>query len=236
MNRIVIKVGGNVLMPRSTDKFDTDFILSLAAFSKALLLNDPQLQIIIVPGGAGGQFFLALGKEAGCSEAELNVFGCALIAMAAKVIARYMESTLGSGLPVCRIVPENLNELESSLKGNRLVVCACCVVGSVTSDSLAALIAEHTNARLKLVKRGVPFRDDESVDVRDRYQPLSLRHLLDLQAKNPQVERSGRYPSIDYLCLRVIQRAHLSASVVLKEDVVRAESEPLSEICIVHDF
>jgi hypothetical protein len=59
---------------------------------------------------------------------------------------------------------------------------------------------------------------------------------LEYHGSLKDIEVAGHHPSIDYLCLRIIRRAKLRASVVLKQSIAEwSVGEEFSEINIYHD-
>lgn len=235
MRTIVLKAGGNVLYPRESDRVDHSFLLSLCQFVRALLLHTYD-RVVLVPGGIGGELFINWGRQEGCTEPELDEIGCALIDMSALIISRALRSNLDSPGLVSPTIPKTLASLSLALDSFRIIVAGCAIPHALTSDSLAASIAEHAGADLKLVKSSKPFGGECTFYEDSTCQTISLAKLLAYHASLTETEKAGHYPSIDYLCLRIIRRAKLSATIILKNSVTdwKPGSE-VEEIVINHD-
>jgi uridylate kinase len=189
-----------------------------------------------VPGGIGGDLFLEWGRQEGCTEPELDEIGCALIDISALIISRALRSNLRDRVLVSPTVPKTLDSLNQALEKYKIIVTGCAISHTLTSDSLAASIAEHVSADLKLLKGSKPFGGENSFYEDTANHMISLSKLLEYYASLKEIEKAGHYPSLDYLCLRIIRRAKLPSTIVLKDSVVKwRPGEEVEEIAINHD-
>lgn len=235
MRAVVLKAGGNVIYPRETNRIDVSFLKLLWRFMEQQLLRIYD-RVVLVPGGIGGELFIKWGREEGCTEPELDDIGCTLINMSALILNRALRAHFTQDHLVCSTIPRTLESLTSALDNYRIVTAGCAIPHALTSDSLAASIAEHAKADLKLLKHSKPFGGEQSFYENDRADTISLSRLLEYHCSLRAIEVAGHHPSIDYLCLRIIRRAKLPTTVVLKEDIINwTVGKELSEINIHHD-
>jgi uridylate kinase len=235
MKSVVVKAGGNVLYPRATNRVDREFLGALYLFLQGFLLQWYD-RVVLVPGGIGGELFIKWGREEGCTEAELDQIGCSLIGMSAAILNRALLANCEEGKIVCPSPPTDLGSLSRALAQYRLITVGCAIPQALTSDSLAASIAEHASADLKLLKAARPFGGEESFYLNTDQKAISLSKLIQFENSTERVARAGHHPSIDCFCLRIIRRAKLNVTIVLKEEIASWKSgEGISEIEIVHD-
>lgn len=235
MAALVLKIGGNVVQPRSTNLIDLLFIEKLFDYVDAILVKRYK-HIIILPGGIGGELFINWGRQAGCSEVELSAIGCSLINMSAAILNRISRLKLGHRLKVCPYVPLTLTELALSVDQFEVVICGCSIPGAITSDSLGALIAEHTNSDFAMVKNGPPFDGEVSFYTDQTSRTISLSKLISFYSSLAYTELAGRFPSIDYQCLRVIRRSRIPTTIILKKTILDWRDGVLPQpITIQHD-
>jgi uridylate kinase len=235
MRMVVLKAGGNVIYPRESNHIDRDFLQSLGRFVELHLLQHYEC-VVLVPGGIGGELFIKWGRQEGCTEPELDEVGCALIDISALIISRALRSNLSDRGLVSPTVPKTLDSLSQALGKYKIIVAGCAIPHALTSDSLAASIAEHASADLKLVKGSKPFGGESSFYEDAACHTISLARLLAYHASLKEIEKAGHYPSLDYLCLRIIRRAKLPSTIVLKDSVVEwRPGVEVQEIAINHE-
>jgi len=232
---MVLKAGGNVLYPRSTNYIDDDFIAALITYMARHLLHRYE-RLILVPGGVGGELFINWGRRAGCTEPQLDEIGCSLINMSAAILKRTIRKALDDAVTVCPIVPLTLDQLDQVVDQFQIIVAGCAIPHALTSDSLAASMAEHLGADLRIIKSAKPFIEGEGVYLGSEQRILSLSGLLAFHTSLKSTEVAGHHPSIDYLCLRILRRANLNAAIILKSDVVGWKIDaPVLELEILND-
>ena len=84
-----MRVGGNAVLPRETNRFDRRFLMGVAGIARTL--SSEGRKLVVVPGGIGGQVFIDWARDAGCSEALQNRVGCKLIDLAAEILADALQ-------------------------------------------------------------------------------------------------------------------------------------------------
>lgn len=215
---LVIKAGGNVLYPRATGQIDSQLLLHFYNFVDQCLLNQFS-HVVIVPGGVGGELFIKWGRSQGCTEPELNEIGCRLIDMTAMIVSRGLRQALREKTMICPTVPRTLDSLSTALSQYRVIAAGCAISNAITSDSLAASIAEHAHAEFKLLKSSPPFDGEKSFYTGPDCKAISLSKLQAFCNTHDRTELAGNHPSIDYLCLRIIRRAKLRTTIVLKDQI-----------------
>jgi uridylate kinase len=232
---VVLKAGGNVLNPRDSGLIDGDFLRTLLRFVEVHLLQSYE-RVVLVPGGIGCELFLQWGRLEGCTEPELDEIGCALINISASIINRAAISNLVDRSVISPTVPKTLDALSQALDKYRLTVAGCAIAHALTSDSLAASIAEHTSADLIFVKNSQPFNGELSFYQDETRSVLKLERMMTYHSSMNEMERAGHHPSLDHLSLRIIRRAHLFCRVLLKDAIVAwRPGKEISGITIHYD-
>lgn len=219
---LTIKIGGNTIWPRGSSNIDVVFLDRLFRYLKEAIC--PKEKVILVPGGVGGQVFINWGRESGCSEASLNEVGCHLINISAMILTSFAKTRLAHASKVCPSVAGSPREIDQHLQIFDFVVAGCSVEGAVTSDSLAALIAEHTNSRLMIVKRNTPFHPGTSFYTSEDKSIMSLDKIIEHSMSISMAGRAGHNISIDPICLMILKRSKTPTEILLKDSLLEWES------------
>lgn len=219
---IVVKAGGNAIWPRGADTVDEPFMTAFVALLRHLVKDGTR--VVLVPGGVGGQYLISWARRAGCSEAEMNHVGCTLIDMAALVLCRYLRRYHDSSFRVCPAVGRSHAEIELYSESFDVLLSGVSLTGAITSDSLAALLAEHLRARLIIVKSRYPYESEclETTEAGDRV--ISNRVLSEYITRDGIPFQAGHHASLDYVSLRVIARANLEAAILSSGDLLNWRS------------
>ena len=230
---MVIKAGGNAIWPRAAAGIDQQFLTCLLALVQHLIKREGET-VVLVPGGVGGQFFISWAREAGCSDAEMNDVGCTLINTAAIILSRYFTKRSQDSFRTCPVVAETLADLHIYSQSYEFVVAGVAVPGAVTSDSLAALIAEHFGAKLIILKSRYPYETEHLEFARDGNRYISNRAIAAHIARINAPFTAGHHASLDYVCLRVLERAGLEAQILSSADLAAwCDGGPLNKLTIV---
>ena len=216
---IVIKVGGNAIWPRDADGIHLQLMESLFAFVRHLVRNE-QETVVLVPGGVGGQHFIEWARRVGCSETEMNAVGCTLINMAAFILNSYFLNNSAGHFQTCPIVVDTFAQLRMHADRYNLLVAGVILPGALTSDSLAALTAEHLGAKLLIIKSSYPYTDEQMERVDNDVRVIHNRELIDRITQRDTPFRAGYHASLDYVCLKVLERARLEAAILSSDDLV----------------
>jgi uridylate kinase len=231
---VVMKVGGNVINPRPANIIDDDFISDFGSYLHEALTAFHR-KLVIVPGGVGSALFIKWGRLLRCSEAQLNQIGCDLINLSASILASGLSATVKEH-EICPIAATTLDSLALCRKHFQVTVCGACVTSAISSDSLAALIAEHTKSRLLLVKNGRPFNSEESFYSDPSLRTISLAKMMNFYHLIGTPEAAGHFASIDYLCMKIIQRSKIPTGVILKQSLMKRDAgQAVDVIEILHD-
>lgn len=218
---IVIKAGGNTIWPRGSVHVDLLFVSALCIFLKKLAVEGHN-KIVLIPGGVGGQFFIEWARTSGCSEADLNDIGCSLINTAALVMNRTLLGHASTSFKVCPNLPRTFSDVVMYSESYDLVVSGVSLSGAVTSDSLAALMAESINANLIVVKSTFPYADHSNLFHNKTADTISLPHLIDYIHREHAHGKAGHHASFDPLALLIMTRSALQVRLVLKEDIMNS--------------
>lgn len=223
---IVVKAGGNAIWPRGAEAVDEQFISALVAFLRKLVSDGDR--VVLVPGGVGGQYLISWARRAGCSEAEMNQVGCTLINTAALIVCRYLRRHHDSDFRACPMVAHSLAEIELYSGSFDVITSGVSLTGAVTSDSLAALLAEHLRAKLLIIKSRYPYESEHMETVEGGNRVISNRILSQYVTRDGIPFHAGHHASLDYVCLRVLARANLDAALLSAGDLLRWRSgDPL---------
>jgi uridylate kinase len=229
---IVVKAGGNAIWPRTAAGIDRRFLESLLTFVR-YLINQGET-VVLVPGGVGGQHFINWARDAGCSDAEMNEVGCTLINAAALILSRYFMKRVGDAFRTCPIVAANYADLQIYSNSHNLVVAGVALPGAVTSDSLAALAAEHLGAKLIIIKSSYPYEAQRLEFAREGKRYISTKAITAHITSNNTPFSAGYHASLDYVCLRVLERARLQAQILSSPDLSAwCAGGPLNMLTIV---
>jgi len=220
---IVIKAGGNAIWPRASNGIDLEFMECLFAFVRHTI-HERNEKVVLLPGGVGGQHFIAWARESGCSEAEMNHVGCDLINLAATIISRYFLARSQSLFTTCPVVALAIDDLDMYANSYDLILSGVSMTGGVSSDSLAALAAEHLKAKLIFIKNRYPYEAEHEQFAHEHDNAISLRKISEYIGSKDRSFRAGCHASIDQVCLRVLERAQLDVTLISKKDLAHWHS------------
>ena len=214
---ITIKIGGNPVFPRDKDNIDIEFLNIFFEYCQYLCKQKDE-KIIIIPGGIGGQVFIEWGQKVGCSEGELNEVGCVLINTSAKILSRMARNFIYSKEDVCPYVALTASDLDTAICKYRVILSGVSMQGAVTSDSLSALVAEHTKSKLFFIKNGRPYPKETSFYDDIDYKNINFYKLSKFIIDHDKKMLAGCHPSIDYMCLKIMERYRCETKILVKKD------------------
>jgi uridylate kinase len=218
---VVLKVGGNVLMPRGTDRPDTTVVDGVAAFIRHAQEGRAR-KVVVVPGGFAGQIVIEWARELGAADLLLNDLGCTLIDAAARILTDALSRKLSlDGITVSASVARSFEQLTESTRESAVTVSGVLGPGGLTSDSLAIMIAGALNWPVVLVKQRTPFRellpDDMSPEV---LRSIKASDVLEVVLQEYQEMRPGNHPSLDLWALQMLRRDRQNAYLTTREGMV----------------
>jgi uridylate kinase len=218
---VVVKVGGNVLMPRGAVRPDTTAVEGIASFVRHAQ-DGGNRKVVIVPGGFAGQIVVEWARELGASDLLLNDLGCTLIDVAARILADALSRRLSAdGLSVSPEVAGSFETLGALCRHNVVTVAGVLGPGALTSDSLAIMIASALGWPIVLVKLGEPFQTSGlKTAMSDGVPSLSASELLKVLSPQHGDMRPGNHPSLDIWALELLRRDKQTAYLTTRDGMV----------------
>ncbi len=169
MEKVVISIGGSVLVPGEDD---VRFIDSLA--SLLIGLSKKYRLYVVVGGGKPARYYIDTGRGLGGKERDLDAFGIVLT----RLNARLLLTALGKG--AYPRVPRNQDEAVKAGRTYPIVVMGGVRPGT-TTDGVAAILAEKCGAS-RLVNAtnvaGVFTDDPREVPTARRIDRMKFQSLL----------------------------------------------------------
>jgi uridylate kinase len=201
--RIVLRIGGSVV----GSPLNPDLIREYADLLRDLRTGKHEL-VVVVGGGRLAREFIAAAKDIGLDEPEQDEMAISV----SRVFAQLFLKKLGRA--GCGTIPLTLQEAADHLAKGKIVVMGGLKPG-MTTDTVAALIAEKTKANL-LVKA----TDQDGVyskDPKKHPDAVKLDHLTfeALSKVFPQDKhRAGIHQIIDPEAVKVLKRQQVTVIVV----------------------
>ncbi len=201
--RLVIRIGGSVV----ASPINTDLMAKYAAIIKTLKQQGNEVAVV-VGGGALAREFIGIAKKL-----ALNTDSQDEVAIScSRLFAQLFLKKLGD--VACNKVAVSLDEATQCLDGGKILVMGGLKPG-ITTDTVAALVAERVNADL-LVKgtdqEGVYDKDPRKHPDAVKLDRLSLDDLAKVFEHNEH--KAGIHQIIDPEAIKVLKRKRLKLVVV----------------------
>lgn len=201
--RIVLRIGGSVV----ASPVNTDLIAKYAEIVRALKEQGNDV-VVVVGGGALAREFIAIAKKLGLNEQAQDEIAISV----SRLFAQLFLKTLGD--VGCRQVAVTLDAVAECLREGKVVVMGGLKPG-ITTDTVAALAAEHVKADL-LVKgtdqEGVYNKDPRKHADAVKLDRLSFDDLAGVFAEHKH--KAGIHQVIDPEAIKVLKRGRLRLVVV----------------------
>lgn len=209
--RIVIKTGTNATSAAKGASLSLKPLRSIAA-AVARLTADGSRRVVVVAGGTAAHMYINTARLFAASEATLALIGEHIVEANTLII---QSAIAHYGCDVAPRVAHTVAEVDEALA--RHAICVAGVIpGAISTDSIAALIAEHIGADLLIfVKKGLIFRETPDRVVAEITATDLLQMLRD---KN---QRAGDKAPIDMLAAVVLRRCGVRAAVISQADAAR---------------
>ncbi len=201
--RLVIKIGGHLLSTTSSI-LNSDYIKELVA-----VLNEVKKEhkmIIVTGGGLLSRFYIKVLRNTGKKEALCDLIGIEASRLNALLLSLLLEGPTE--------IPRTIKEVLDYYRFKNLIVMGGLQPGQSTTTT-AAVVAEAVNADLLVIATNVDgiYTSDPSKDPNARkIDEITLEELKKLFMER-EIE-AGTYPLIDYLTIRILERAKIQAVVV----------------------
>jgi len=212
--RLVVRIGGSVVASPLNPKLMNGYTEVL----KTLRRQKHQVGVV-VGGGAHARGFITAAKEMDLEEKVQDETAILI----SRVLAYLMTRKLGASS--CKSVPVTIEEAVECLNGGKIVVMGGLRPG-ITTDAVAALLAESMNAELYVKatdQDGIYDRDPKKFARAVKLDRLSWDELTGIPTETRH--RAGMHQILDPEAVRLLRRRKIKVVVVNgsePENVLRA--------------
>jgi len=201
--RIVLRIGGSVV----ASPVNTELLKKYANIVRKLKKQNHEIAVIL-GGGSLAREFILLAKKLGLEMQTQDEIAISV----SRLFAQLFLETLGN--LACKKVALTLKDVTICLKNGKIVVMGGLKPG-ITTDAVAALVAEHVNSEL-LVK-GTDQEGIYTKDPRKYSDAVKLDHLSfdDLQSVFSESQhKAGIHQIIDPEAVKILKRKRVKLFVV----------------------
>lgn len=175
MDKVVISIGGSVLVP---DENDADYMRAIASLLKDI--SATHKLYIVTGGGRIARYYITFGRYLGADERYLDELGIEVT----RLNARLLIKALGD-----HAYPKPVEDFESAIeagKGYEIVVMGGTEPGH-TTDAVSAMLAEKAGA-VRLVNAtsvdGVYDSDPKKHPSAKKFNKMSYERLIAISSKS----------------------------------------------------
>lgn len=201
--RIVLRIGGSVV----ASPINTELLKKYANIVRKLKKQNHEIAVVI-GGGSLAREFILLAKKLGLEMQTQDEIAISV----SRLFAQLFLETLGN--LACKKVASTLEDVAICLSDNKIVVMGGLKPG-ITTDAVAALVAEHVNSEL-LVK-GTDQEGIYTKDPRKYSDAIKLDHLSfdDLQSVLSESQhKAGMHQIVDPEAVKILKRKRVKLFVV----------------------
>jgi uridylate kinase len=201
--RLVVRIGGSVV----ASPVNTELISKYADLLRALKKQRHEIAVV-VGGGSLAREFIAVAKNLGLDEQAQDEIAISVSRLFAQLFLKKLGNVSG------RKVALTLDDAAECLNEGKIVVMGGLKPG-ITTDAVAALVAERINA--KLLVKGTDQDGVYDKDPRKHIDAIKLDHLfLDDLSKVLQlsVHEAGMHQVIDPVAIGILKRGRIKLIVV----------------------
>ncbi|MDH7594164.1 MAG: UMP kinase [Methanomicrobiales archaeon] len=202
MKRIVISLGGSVLVPSLGSHHISRYADIIGEISQHHRL------CVVVGGGGEARRYIETARTLGISEAQADEIGI----MVTRLNAALLAGALGE--QAYPRIPSSYEEAKEHMQSGRILVAGGMVPGQ-TTDAVAAILAEYMRADLILNATSVDgiYSADPRVDPdAKKYSYLTPQALLGI-ISGVQL-RAGSNTVFDILAAKVVERSGIPLAVI----------------------
>jgi len=203
MTRVVISVGGSVLVPT----LDTHRLMEWADALKTLVKAGHQI-FAVVGGGGEARRYINVCRDIGLDEASSDEFGILIT----RINAKLLIAALGE-YAYPRVAESYLEAKEFALTGKIVVMGG--VTPGQTTDAVAAVLAEETCASMMINMTaidGIYSADPKKNPAAVKYDTLGPQDLIDLIMKEKLC--AGSNIVIDLVAAKITERSGIPLVVI----------------------
>ena len=201
--RVVLRIGGSVV----ASPVNTELISKYADLLRTLKEQGHEVAVV-VGGGSLAREFIAIAKNLGLNEQAQDETAISVSRIFAQLFLKKLEE-MG-----CKTVPLTVDEAAKCLSKGRILVMGGLRPG-MTTDTVAALIAERINADL-LVKGtdqdGVYNKDPKKYEDAVKLDHLSFDDLANVFSESKH--KAGIHQIIDPEAVKILKRKRVRLVVV----------------------
>ena len=213
MDKVVISLGGSVLVP---DERDAQY---LSRLSWLLTEMSKEFQICVVCGGGRiARYYISTGRELDFTKDELDNLGIAVTRLNATMLL------LALGDEVAPVMPRSEEEAAKLIEDGGMIVMGGTTTGH-TTDAVAARVAELVKAKRIVNATSVDAAysaDPKKFPDAERYASMTLRQLYDLVDKG--VHEAGPSNVFDRLGVEIAMRAGIPIYIIDGRDLDEMEN------------
>ncbi|MDH7509114.1 MAG: UMP kinase [Methanomassiliicoccales archaeon] len=203
MERVVVSMGGSVLVPGDNDAvFITKFLDLIKELSKDYRL------CIVCGGGKIARYYITTGKEMGLRKDELDELGIMVTRLNARLLQLVLHDVAAPR------IPETIEEAARLMSNYNVVIMGGTVPGH-TTDAVSALVAKEVSANRIVNATSVDAAysaDPKKVASAKRYAKLSFEELLILVDKGGH--EAGSSDVFDKLGAQIAMEARIPIYIV----------------------
>jgi uridylate kinase len=201
--RIVLRIGGSVV----ASPVNTELMSKYADIVRKLKEQNHEVAVV-VGGGSLAREFISIAKTLGLDMQAQDEIAISV----SRLFAQLFLKTLGN--LACEKVALTLNDAAACLSGGKIVVMGGLKPG-ITTDAVAALVAEHVNGEL-LVKgtdqEGIYSKDPRKYSDAVKLDRLSFDDLQGVFSENQH--KAGMHQIVDPEAVKVLKRECVKLVVV----------------------
>jgi uridylate kinase len=193
--RVVLRIGGSVI----ASPINPELIKEYADLLKDLRRKKHEL-VVVVGGGELARDLIAVAKKLGLDEPAQDRIAIS----ASRIFGQFLMETLGEA--GCGMIPVTLEEAAKPLDEGKIVVMGGLKPG-MTTDSVAALVAERVRAQLVLKasdQDGVYDKDPKKHPDAVKLDHLSFDDLSQVLAEDKH--KAGIHQILDPEAIRILMR------------------------------
>src|SRR3990170_4699243 len=201
--RVVLRIGGSVV----ASPVNTELIGKYADLLRSLKQQGHEVAVV-VGGGALARKFIGIAKNLGLDMQAQDEIAISVSRLFAQLFLKKLDKVS------CRTVALTLDDAAECLKQGKIVVMGGLKPG-ITTDAVAALVAERVNAKL-LVKGtdqdGVYDKDPRKHADAVRFDLLSFDDLPKIFEESKH--KAGMHQIIDPVAVKILKRERIKLIVV----------------------
>jgi uridylate kinase len=201
--RIVLRIGGSVV----ASPLNAELMGNYASLLKDLRKRGHEIAVV-VGGGSLAREFIEAAKSLGLGEKAQDEVAISVSRVFAQLLLKKLDEL------ACRSVPLTVEDAAKCLDEGRIVVMGGLRPG-MTTDTVAALIAEETKADLMIKatdQRGVYDKDPRKYSDAVKLDHLSFEDLSRVFAEDKH--KAGIHQIIDPEAVRILMRKRVKVVVV----------------------